>query len=182
MECEIPSLAAARSGKEKPQCGAMEDRQMILRRCQPSESRELAAWIKDRHYLASTPPGYVVALEFLEGRQRFGAMLLGRPASRAYDADRVLELTRMFFTDEAPRNSESAALAMMRAWVRKWLPGIRLLLSYSDPAAGHTGGIYAADGWAPFGRTATAKSWGWKSRDGRRDSPQGPKQRWVRTP
>ena len=155
---------------------------MILRRAQPSESREVSAWIKQRHYLSSCPPGYVVALEFIEGRDRVGAMLLGRPAARAYDADRILELTRMYFVDEMPKNTESCALAMMRKWVRRWLPGIRLLLSYSDPAQGHQGTIYRADGWAPFGQTKHTSGHGWRSRPGRSDDPVTPKLRWVRTP
>ena len=155
---------------------------MILRRAQPSESREVASWIKERHYLKSTPPGYVVALEFIEGRERIGAMLIGRPTARSLDADRILELTRMYFEDAAPTNTESQALSQMRAFVRKWFPAIRLLISYSDPSVGHRGTVYEADGWAPFGKTTHASGYGWKSRNGRRDSPCQPKQRWVRTP
>jgi hypothetical protein len=109
-------------------------------------------------------------------------MLLGRPAARSLDADRILELTRMYFVDEAPPNTESRALAMMRRHVRRWYPGVRLLLAYSDPEQGHTGIVYEADGWAPFGKTKGATGYGWKSRQGRRDTPCGPKLRWVRTP
>jgi hypothetical protein len=46
---------------------------MNIRRCQPSEAREVLAWIKERHYLRSTPPGFVVVIEFLEWNQRVGA-------------------------------------------------------------------------------------------------------------
>ena len=158
---------------------------MILRRCQPSESRELREWIKERHYLKSCPPGYIAALEFLEGRARVGGMLIGRPASRSYDADKVIELTRVYFVDEAPTNTESHGLSMMRHWVRKWLPSVRLIVSFSDPSVGHKGKIYDADGWAPFGMTSGVQSQrsGWKSRDGRRIEGQyHKKQRWVRTP
>jgi hypothetical protein len=145
--------------------------QFQMRRAQPSESREIAAWIKAHHYTKRTPPGYVVALEFLDGRKRIGAMLLGRPGPRKLDADRVLELTRMYFVDEAPTNTESRALAMMRKFVRTWLPNVRLLLAYSDPAAGHTGGVYEADGWAPFGTTGHRKGYGWRSRPSRDEDP-----------
>lgn len=156
---------------------------MILRRCQPSESRELRDWIKQKHYLRSAPPGFVAALEFLEGRERIGGMLIGRPAARTY-GEEILELTRMFFVDEAPKNTESAALAMMRSWIRKWLPSIRLLISYSDPSQGHTGMIYKADGWARFGKTeARHGQSGWASRQGRKmQETYCSKTRWVRTP
>ena len=155
---------------------------MIVRRCQPSETREVLQWIKDHHYLRSTPPGFVFILEFLEGRNRIGAMQVGRPTSRKIDAERIFELTRMYFVDQAPANTESAALAMLRRFVRRWFQGIRLLLAYSDPAQGHRGTIYEADGWAPFGRTAPSHGCGWKSREGRRDECVGSKLRWVRTP
>jgi hypothetical protein len=140
------------------------------------------AWIKERHYLHRTPPGYVAVLEFVEGRERVGAMMLGRPSARTLDCDRILELTRMYFVDEMPKNTESQGLALMRKFVRTWLPGIRLLIAYSDPEAGHAGKVYEADGWAPFGKTGSKTGYGWCSRPNRNDDPVHPKQRWLRTP
>lgn len=155
---------------------------MILRRAQPSESREVQAWIGARHYTGTAPPGYRVALEFVEKRERVGAMLLGRPTSRELDPQEWLELTRMFFLDEAPRNTESRGLAMMRRWVRVWMPQVRGLLAYSDPAVGHEGTVYRADGWAAFGRTRNSKI-GWRNRPGRRLTERpSRKLRFVRTP
>jgi hypothetical protein len=161
----------------------MTQSQMHIRRAQPSESRELSAWIKARHYTKRCPPGYVLALEFLDGLgQRIGAMLLGRPAARSVDQDRVLELTRMFFVDGTEHCAESRGLSLMRRYVRSWLPQVRLLLAYSDPAQGHQGGVYEADGWAMFGQTTHKKGYGWRSRPNRNDDPVGVKIRWVRTP
>lgn len=155
---------------------------MNMRRAQPSEANAIRLWIKEHHYTKRTPPGFIQVLEFTESGKRIGAMMLCRPASRAIDQDRVLELSRMYFIDEAPKNTESQALAMMRRHVRVWLPCIKLLLSYSDPSQGHKGTIYEADGWAPFGITSHKKGYGWKSRPNRNDDPVTPKQRWVRTP
>lgn len=155
---------------------------MQIRRCQPSESRASAEWLAELHYLRSKPPGFVHVLEFSEGKELIGAMILGRPSSRAYDADQIMELNRVYFIEDTAPNVESQGLAMMRKHVRIWLPGIRLLVSYSDPGQGHKGIIYAADGWAPFGMTSHKSGYGWKSRPGRKDDPVTPKQRWVRTP
>ena len=154
---------------------------MNLRRAQPSESRDVREWIMKRHYTRTAPPGYRVALEYLEGWERIGAMLLGRPTSRELDAAVWLELTRMYFVDEAPRNTESHALSMMRRWVRVWMPEIKGLLAYSNPDAGHDGTVYRADGWAPFGRTALSHI-GWRSRPGRRAEVPSRKIRWIRSP
>lgn len=142
----------------------------------------MARWIKERHYSKRTPPRFRAVLEFLEGSDIIGAMLLGRPSSRAYDDQYIVELTRMYFEPSAPRNTESHALAMMRRWVRIWWPQTKLLLAYSDPSVGHTGTIYLADGWCPFGMTTHKNGDGWKSRPNRNDDPVTPKQRWVRTP
>lgn len=139
-------------------------------------------WVIDRHYLKSAPPGFAFVLEFTSDGQRIGAMIFGRPSSRELDAGRLLELTRMYFVDEAPKNTESQGLAKARALIRKWFPQIRLLLAYSDPAQGHKGTVYEADGWAPFGKTKHVSGYGWKSREGRRSEQCWPKQRWVRTP
>jgi hypothetical protein len=136
------------------------------------------------HYLGSCPPGFVHVLEFTNGAILIGAMLIGRPASRGIDPAKVLELSRMYFVDGdmAPVNTESQALSMMRRHVRVWLPGIRLLVAYSDPEQGHQGKVYEADGWAPFGMTGKHGGYGWRSREGRRDMRLSSKQRWVRTP
>lgn len=72
---------------------------MHCRRAQPTEAREVMRWIKERHYTKRTPPGYVAVLEFLEGSERIGAMMLGRPTARSLNPDRILELTRMFFVE-----------------------------------------------------------------------------------
>jgi hypothetical protein len=155
---------------------------MQIRRCQPSESRITAEWIAEMHYLRSKPPGFVQVLEFCDGSSLIGAMILGRPSSKAYDTNLILELNRVFFRDGVGHCVESQGLSMMRKHVRTWLPGVRLLISYSDPSVGHAGTIYAADGWAPLGMTSHKSGYGWRSRPNRRDDPVTPKQRWVRTP
>jgi hypothetical protein len=155
---------------------------MILRRCQPTESRLAREWIKVHHYTKAAPPGFVVVLEFLEGKEVWGAMMLGRPTARAFDSKTWLELTRMYFVDHAPKNTESQALGMMRRWVRTWMPETRMLLAYSDPAAGHTGTVYQADNWACMGQTKLNHI-GWRNRPGRRgDESPSRKTRWIRTP
>ena len=159
---------------------------MIVRRAQPEETTVIKQWVAARHYLKSTPPGFVFILEFLDpsGKERWGAMIFGRPTARQYDADRVLELTRMYFVDDTPQNTESRALGMARSFIRRWYPQIRLVLAYADPSNGHKGTIYEADNWAPFGMTKESHGYGWSSREAesRQDTQVASKMRWVRTP
>lgn len=155
---------------------------MNFRRAQPSETRELKDWIATHHYLQSCPPGFVQLYEFTEGRELIGGMLLGRPSAKQYNPDKILQLHRMFFIDETERFVESQGLAIMRKHVRTWIPGIRGLLSYSDPTEGHEGTVYEADMWCPLGMTDEAWGAGWESRDGRKAEKKSRKMRWFRTP
>lgn len=155
---------------------------MQLRRAQPSETRNLKDWIAANHYLQSCPPGFVHLYEFTEGKEVIGGMLIGRPSAKQYDPDKILQLHRVFFIDETAHCVESQGLAMMRRYVRVWIPQIRGLLSYSDPSIGHEGTIYDADMWCPLGLTDEPYGYGWKSRNGRRDQRPSKKQRWFRTP
>lgn len=156
--------------------------QLLVRQPEPQQARELREWIKARHYLASAPPGYVLALEILLRGQRIGGMLWGRPCARELDQQEVLCLDRLFCIDDTPPNVESQALGQARAIIRERYQRVRLLVSYSDPAQGHEGTIYAADGWARFGKTRNGSA-GWLNRPGRKslEAPT-PKQRWVRSP
>lgn len=155
---------------------------MQLRRCQPSETRDTVAWVKEYHYLRSAPPGFVQVLEFASDGCIVGAMIIGRPAAKTWNADEVIQLHRMFFVDEMPKNTESRALSMMRKHIRVWIPQIKMLLSYSDPSVGHLGGIYAADNWANTGLTKETHGYGWKSRGKDRSDSVTAKIRWMRTP
>lgn len=153
-----------------------------IRRAQPSETIQLKQWIAERHYLQFCPAGFVCLYEFAEGDRVIGGALIGRPTARQYDADKVLQLHRLFFVNDTAPNVESHGLKIMRKHIRVWLPQIRGLLSYSDPSVGHEGTIYDADGWCPIGMTDEAWGIGWNSRDGRQTQKKSKKMRWFRTP
>ena len=58
----------------------------------------------------------------------------------------VLELTRLWLEDFAPKNSESYFLGKTFEWLRK-NTNIKILISYSDPMQNHLGIIYQATNW-----------------------------------
>ncbi len=60
--------------------------------------------------------------------------------------DDVLELTRLWLVDEAPKNSESFFIGKTFDWLRK-NTSIKVLISYSDPMQDHLGIIYQATNW-----------------------------------
>lgn len=143
---------------------------------------EIDNWIAGRHYLHSTPAGSVLRMEILDdNNNRIGAMLWGRPTARQIDQRHVLQLTRMFMVDDTEHCAESRALAMARKYIRRHMPQIKGLISYSSEEEGHKGTIYQADGWFAISRTKSVHK-GWSNRQGRSDRDLGPKTKWGRTP
>jgi hypothetical protein len=73
---------------------------------------------------------------------------IGRPFGLALTE--VAELTRVALADHATPVSRILAVAVR--FLRRRSPGLRLLISYADPAHGHHGGIYQASGWFYLGQ------------------------------
>lgn len=145
-------------------------------------STELDKWIKERHYLKSTPAGAVLRLEFLDDSgKRIGAMMWGRPISPKCDQLHTLELTRMYFIDETEHCVESKALGMARKYIRKHYSRINGLIAYSSTEEGHKGTIYIADGWFKISETKS-KNGSWENRSGRKDRDLSTKFKFGRTP
>lgn len=117
------------------------------------------------HSIFGVTVSHCYAVE-LRGRVVGGA-IFGLPGaynvSRKYDCgELLLELRRFVLEDYLPRNSESRSLAVMFRDLRR--KGIKRVLSYADPAFGHSGVIYAATGFQRVGETAARKHIMWKGK------------------
>lgn len=88
-------------------------------------------------------------------------------------------MTRMYFVDSAPKNTESRALSMARKHIRKYYPQIKGLVAYSSTGEGHEGIVYQADGWFEVSRTADGAR---DYRDRRKNIDTSAKIKWCRTP
>jgi len=94
------------------------------------------------------------ALGLFEDLKLIGVAVYGFPVGRQtvksitpnLNNDEVLELTRLWLIDEAPKNSESFFIGKTFDWLRK-NTGIKVLISYSDPMQDHLGIIYQATNW-----------------------------------
>jgi hypothetical protein len=60
-------------------------------------------------------------------------------------------LARLWLDDCLGRNCESRTLAVIIRLLRRHQSTIKALIAYSDPMAGHTGGIYRAAGFLYLG-------------------------------
>lgn len=121
---------------------------------QPISSKDAAAAVVAHHYLHRKPQ-----ISFAYGLQvssrLAGVVTFGVPASRhlqlsvcRQDPGVVIELNRLWVSDEQPRNTESWFLARVLA-----LMPAHIIVSYADTAAGHVGYVYRASNFRYAGWT-----------------------------
>lgn len=115
--------------------------------------------LEHSHYLHSFPGGTKLTFGTFVNHRLLGAITLGCGPFLAYhlvdnaSPEDCLTLTRLWLSDELPRNSESRVLGIIIRTLRH-NTNIKFLVSYSDPAAGHIGIIYQATGWLYTGRSS----------------------------
>ena len=143
-----------------------------------SHTTDVDRYITNHHYLHSAPAGAKLRLWVKDDNNNvIGAMMWGRPTARTYDCNRILELTRMYLINDTEPFAESKALSMARKLIRKHLPQVKGLISYSSTGENHKGTIYEADGWFAVGLTR-AVAW---NKQGRKNIDTTQKIRWVRS-
>ena len=70
------------------------------------------------------------------------------PTARMLPSDGTfLELSRWCIASHAEPNTGSRMMGYVRRWLRREMPDVSTLVSYSDPVHGHTGTLYRASGW-----------------------------------
>ncbi len=110
-------------------------------------SQEADSLLRDRHYLGPLHTGAVRLVVIGERDHRtVAAQVWKLPTSRNLPADETwLELARWCLTPEAGPNAGSRQHRYVVPLLHS--RGVRTLLSYSDPSAGHTGALYRACNW-----------------------------------
>ena len=104
------------------------------------------------HYLHSFPGGTRLSFGVYLDARLLGALTFGVGPYLGYklvkDAspDDVVTLTRLWLSDDLPKNSESHVIGIVLRSLRKDT-SLKFVLAYSDPAAGHVGTIYQATNW-----------------------------------
>lgn len=96
--------------------------------------------------------------------------------NRFKDGKQMLELRRLAICHDAPKNTATRILRLMRNDIRKRFPEINRLISYQDTEV-HQGIIYKADNWK-IGAESSGVSWTTKSRARNKEQTLAPKIRW----
>ena len=121
-------------------------------------------FIEEHHYSKSAAITSVYSHGLFFKEDLCGALLWMPPTKVAaqsvsqQDWKRVLTLSRLAISPEAPRNAASFALSRSRKLIKG--EGIwKHLVTYADTWQGHTGAIYAADNWTYVGKTKPSPVW-----------------------
>jgi len=109
------------------------------------------------HYSKTMPVGRLVHHGVWERERFIGAVLYGRGANNhlgsgyGLPVEQVCELVRVALREHAAPVSQIVAESLRL--LKRSNPGLRLVVSYADPAHGHHGGIYQAGNWLYVGES-----------------------------
>jgi hypothetical protein len=104
------------------------------------------------HYLHSAAGATILCFGVFVHERLLGAMSFGRGPAQAYRLVRGAStrdsatLSRVWLSDSLPRNSESRVVAIALRQLKRHT-SLKFVVTYADPAAGHTGTIYRAGNW-----------------------------------
>lgn len=125
----------------------------------PIKASAANALVKRIHYSGTHTQNSQLHLGvFLDGKLE-GAMQFGPPIDRrkvlpiveGTEWHNMIELNRMAFSDQLPRNSESRAISVAMKMIKKSYPNIEWVLSFSDGCQCGDGTIYRASGFVLTG-------------------------------
>ncbi len=145
-------VAAARPADQRAGGGATPTlalQSLIVRPIPLAMAKEL---LVREHYLHSFPGGTHLALGVFRDRRLMGALTLGAGPANAHAMVKgaklqdCLTLTRLWLSDELPRNSESRVLGYTLQNLKRHTQ-LKFLITYADPAQGHLGYIYQSTNW-----------------------------------
>ena len=113
------------------------------------------------HYSKTMPVGKLAKIGVWEDDRYIGAIVFGLGGGgacngAAYGLRRnfdMAELQRIAMTNHF--HPVTKCLAVACRFLSKQSPGLRLLVSYADPAQGHHGGVYQGAGWIYTGTSSS---------------------------
>ena len=112
----------------------------------------------EHHYLHSMPGGTQICLGALVGDRLLGVLTFGVGPTNAHrlvdgaTPSDCVTLTRLWLSDELPKNSESRVVGIALRSLRA-ATTLKFVLTYADPNAEHVGTIYQATNWIYIGRS-----------------------------
>lgn len=103
------------------------------------------------HYAGVLPTGKLVKIGVWENDKFIGVVIYSRGASpylpHKYGLNQTecCELTRVALTRHITEVTRIISISIK--FLRRFCPGIKMIVSFADPMQGHTGGIYKGGNW-----------------------------------
>jgi hypothetical protein len=138
----------------KPDCLTF-DKEWRLTCTVEKVSRQVVDSFIKKHYIGKWPGVCVYILALMKAGVPLGCVVYALPpreTSKRYGGT-TWELARLWVSPVVPQNAETWLIAKSVKRIRREFPDVKCLVSYADPAAGHSGVIYKAANWVPDGRT-----------------------------
>jgi hypothetical protein len=118
--------------------------------------------IVEKHYLHRKAPCSAAFGLFNETNQLMGVVMYGTPSSSSLrqgiagkeESNNVVELTRLWVSDDAPKNGESFLIGRSLSKAGK-----EIVVSFADTAQNHLGIVYQATNWLYTGLSAKRTDW-----------------------
>jgi hypothetical protein len=115
------------------------------------------------HYSKTLPVGKMVKVGVWESQEFKGVILFAWGMNKSLGSPYGLEMNQCCELVRIALRSHVAPVSKMMSLAIKWLAkqskGLRLIVSFADPAAGHHGGIYQAGNWVYTGQSANNFEW-----------------------
>ena len=115
------------------------------------------------HYSKTVPVGKMVKIGAWENGKFIGAVIFAWGMNRNLGSPYGLgiteccELVRVALTKHVCQVTRVVSLAIK--FLLRANPGLRLIVSFADPAANHHGGIYQGGNWAYLGKSSSGFEW-----------------------
>lgn len=138
----------------------MKARELEILPCELAQVRQFVELNHYSHSVNGVKISYCFRVVFdgaIIGGVIFGALSTTAWKRFANSEEKVIELRRLVLLDEAGRNSESRVVGWCLRWLKKHAPAIEVVVSYADPAQGHSGVIYRASNFQYLGVSAEDK-------------------------
>ena len=125
-------------------------------------SKAAAHAVENWHYSEKMPAGKNVRIGVWEHGRYIGAVIFGAGTNRnmakpfGMNPREACELVRVALRDHVAPVSQIVAVAMRL--LKRQSPGLRVIVSYADPAQNHVGGIYQAGNWAYTGKSGSPRA------------------------
>jgi len=133
----------------------------------PIDSKTANAFVRRVHYSGKVVNNSQLHIGVfyqgaLEGAMQFGPSLDKRKIQGLVEGTQwheFIELNRLAFTDNLPRNSESRALSIAMRLLRKYAPQVKWVVTFADATQCGDGTIYRASGFVLTGIKENDQIW-----------------------